>query len=163
MNALRPRRFALMIGTALAAISVAGLGALTTQLGPWYYGLRKPTWQPPDWLFGPVWTVIFVLAACSGFLALEHSPPQSRAKARILSLFAINAALNLLWSALFFRLHRPDWALVEVGLLWLSIAALMVVTAPQSKLASLLLLPYLAWVTFASALNFKIQQLNAPF
>lgn len=167
MNAIshhRPRsRMGLLIGAALAAISVAGLGALITELGPWYYGLQKPSWQPPDWLFGPVWTAIFALAAMSGFLALSRSPRHSRTSALILSLFAINGVLNICWSALFFKLHRPDWALVEVGLLWLSIAALIVVTARESKLASALLVPYLAWVSFASVLNYTIVKLNAPF
>jgi translocator protein len=153
----------LLLGAALAAISVGGLGALVTELGPWYYGLHKPSWQPPDWLFGPVWTLIFALAALSGFLALSHSPRHTRTSARILSLFAVNGVLNILWSALFFKLHRPDWALVEVGLLWLSIAALIVVTAPESRLASVLLVPYLVWVTFAAVLNYKIVELNAPF
>jgi len=156
-------RMQLLIGAALAAIAVAGLGALTTQLGPWYYSLTLPSWKPPDWLFGPVWTLIFGLAAASGFIALSNSPRHTRTSARILALFAINGILNILWSALFFRVHRPDWALVEVGLLWLSIAALMIVIGGKSRLASALLIPYLVWVTFAAVLNYSVVRLNAPF
>jgi tryptophan-rich sensory protein len=84
-------------------------------------------------------------------------------RARIILLFAINGVLNVLWSGLFFRLHRPDWALAEVGFLWLSIVALIVALAPLSKTASWLLVPYLAWVTFAALLNRAVVQLNSPF
>jgi translocator protein len=163
MMTAKQNRLQLLAGAGLAAIAVAGLGALTTQLGPWYYSLTLPTWKPPDWLFGPAWTVIFGLAAASGFIALSRSPRHSAVSARILALFAINGTLNILWSVLFFRLHRPDWALLEVLLLWFSIAALMAVISRASRLASLLLLPYLLWVTFAAALNYSVVQLNAPF
>lgn len=147
---------------ALAAFALGALGALVTELGPWYYALKKPSWQPPDWLFGPAWTLIFGLAAVSGVLAWRGT--DSRAgHARILWLFGVNALLNVAWSWLFFRLHRPDWALFEVGFLWLSIVALMVGLWPYSKAASWLLLPYLAWVTFASVLNLAIVRLNQPF
>ena len=82
---------------------------------------------------------------------------------RDIALFALNGFLNVTWSALFFRLKRPDWALAEVGLLWLSIVVLIVVIARHSKNASVLLAPYLAWVTFAAVLNLAIVQLNGPF
>ena len=147
---------------ALAAFALGALGALVTELGPWYYALKKPSWQPPDWLFGPAWTLIFGLAAVAGVLAWRGT--DSRAgHARILWLFGVNAILNVGWSWLFFRLHRPDWALFEVGFLWLSIVALMVGLWPYSKTASWLLVPYLAWVSFASVLNLAIVRLNQPF
>jgi translocator protein len=151
-----------IILAAVAAMIVAGLGALITELGPWYYSLEVPSWKPPDWLFGPAWTVIFTLAALSGYLSWSRSPRYSPNHARVLSLFAINGLLNIAWSALFFRLHRLDWALLEVVLLWLSIAGLMYLTARSSRLASLLLLPYLAWVSFAGCLNFVLLRLNGP-
>jgi tryptophan-rich sensory protein len=151
-----------VLAAALTAFAVASLGALMTDLGPWYQGLRKPAWQPPDWLFGPVWTLIFALAALSAVLAWQSA--RTRAARRwIVGLFGLNAFLNILWTMLFFRFHRPDWALLEVGLLWLSIAVLMVVLAPHSRAASWLLAPYLAWVTFAAALNLAVAELNAPF
>jgi tryptophan-rich sensory protein len=150
-----------MMAAALAASLVAGLGALTTDLGPWYYHLTLPRWKPPDWLFGPVWTLIFTLTAISGYLSWSRGRHDA-VSARILALLIINGILNIAWSALFFRLHRPDWALLEVGLLWLSIVALMVMTWRRSQLASWLLLPYLVWVTFATVLNFSVVQLNFP-
>jgi translocator protein len=147
---------------ALAATVVAGLGALMTDLGPWYLGLRKPSWEPPDWLFGPAWTLIFSLCAISGYLAWRNAPNRG-GRDGIVGLFALNGLLNIVWSAVFFRLERPDWALTEVGLLWLSILMLIIASARYSRLASLLLIPYLAWVSFASILNFMIVQLNSPF
>jgi tryptophan-rich sensory protein len=155
------RRRAILTAAA-AAIAVALLGGLASDIGPWYYGLAKPWFQPPDWLFGPAWTVIFALTALSGVWAWEAGPPL-RPWARILSLFAINGILNVLWSALFFTLHRPDWALGEVVPLWLSVLGLIAVIAPYSRRAAALLVPYLVWVAFAAVLNLAVVQLNAPF
>ena len=152
-----------LILSAAAGASFAGIvGALVTDLGPWYYGLRFPPWKPPDWLFGPAWTLIFACAAWAGAYAwLGARTAASRAV--ILALFALNLAFNILWSWLFFRLQRPDYALVQVGLLWLSIVVLIVVLRRHSRTAGWLLAPYLAWVTFAAALNYAIVRLNAPF
>jgi tryptophan-rich sensory protein len=145
--------------SALAACGVAALGASMTELGPWYYALRLPTWKPPDALFGPAWTVIFALAALScaaGWRALRSRP----ARLALCGYFAVNALLNILWSALFFRLQRPDWALLEVVLLWLSILWLVMVLYRPARLASWLLLPYLAWVSYAAVLNLAVVRLN---
>ena len=147
---------------ALAALAIAGLGALSTDLGPWYQQLKQPSWKPPDVLFGPAWTLIYALAAMAGVRAWEAAPSRS-AREWILALFALNAFLNLLWSLLFFRVQRPDWALVEVGFLWASIGLLIVVLGRWSRPAAWLLLPYLAWVTFAARLNWAVVQLNGPF
>ena len=147
---------------ALAAAAVATFGALMTDLGPWYGNLHKPNWQPPDWLFGPAWTLIFGLCALAGYLAWRHAPNRG-GRDGVLALFALNAFLNVLWSALFFRFRRPDWALPEAGLLWLSILLMIIVLPRYSKAASLLLVPYLAWVTFATVLNWAAVALNAPF
>ena len=143
-------------------IIVAGAGAFLTELSPWYHALRKPTWQPPDWLFGPAWTLILGLAAISALLAWRAAPDRA-SRALVALLFVLNGLANLGWSPLFFKLRRPDWALWEVPLLWLSILAPIVLLAPFSRTASLLLLPYLAWVSFAAFLNFTIVQLNGPF
>lgn len=163
MNAsVSSARWRPMLAAAAAALLVGALGAFVTELGPWYYNLVFPAWKPPDWLFGPAWTLIFGLAAMSGYLSWSRAPRYAVSHARILALFAINALLNLAWSILFFRVHRPDWALLEVGLLWLSILALMVMSYRTSRLASLLLLPYLLWVSFAAVLNLSVVRLNGP-
>jgi benzodiazapine receptor len=146
----------------LAALAVAVLGALMTELGDWYYGLRQPPWKPPDQLFGPAWTLIFALAALSGAHAWSRLP-ERRHREWLLVLFALNGFLNVLWSLLFFRLQRPDWALAEVGFLWLSIALLLAFLARHDRAAAWLLVPYLAWVTFAATLNLAVVRLNGPF
>ncbi len=144
------------------ALGVAALGAAASEIGPWYYGLAKPSWQPPDWLFGPAWTLIYGLAALSGVLAWRAAPTRGK-RQLVLVLFAANALLNVLWSELFFKLRRPDWALIEVVPFWLSIAVLIAVLAPISGTAAKVLVPYLAWVAFAAALNLAIVRLNGPF
>lgn len=145
-----------------AAIAVAVAGGLATRLGPWYQHLVKPSWQPPDWLFGPVWTVIFALIAAAGVRAWWDIPPGSERQA-VVALFAINGVLNVLWSVLFFALRRPDWALIEVVFLWLSILALIIAIGRHSPTGAWLLAPYLVWVSFASVLNWAIVRLNPTF
>jgi tryptophan-rich sensory protein len=147
---------------AAAAVLTAILGGTITELGPWYANLSRPEWQPPDWLFAPVWTAIFALAALSGAIAWQRAPTRAT-RDWIIILFALNGCLNLFWSFLFFRMHRPDWALVEVGLLWLSVLMLIVSLRKISGLSSLLLVPYLVWVSFAAVLNWKIVEMNGPF
>ena len=147
---------------AALALATGALGAWVTVLGPWYYQLHFPSWKPPDWLFGPAWTLIFSLAAMAGVLAWRGARTL-RDRAWILGLFAVNINLNVLWSGLFFRLQRPDFALVEVAFLWLSIVALIVVLRRHSSTASWLLVPYLIWVSYAAALNFAVVRLNTPF
>jgi benzodiazapine receptor len=156
------RRGKAALGAAAAACVVAALGALSTDLGPWYASLKQPDWKPPDWLFGPVWTVIFALAALAGLRAGLRAP-DAASRRRIVLLFVLNGALNVLWSLLFFRAQRPDWALAEVGFLWASILLLMLVLGRHSRGAAVLLLPYLVWVAIAAWLNYAVVQLNGPF
>ena len=147
---------------AASAIFVAVLGGLMTDLGPWYANLKQPPWKPPDWAFGPIWTVIFALTALAGLKALDAAPDR-RARRLILAALLLNGVLNILWSLLFFRLRRPDWALVEVGFLWASVALLIVVLGRHSRTAGVLLVPYLVWVSLAAALNAAVVRLNGPF
>ncbi len=144
------------------AIVLGGAGGLLTEIGEWYRDLNKPSWQPPDWLFGPAWTLILGLSGWSFYLAWTAAP-QLGDRAFIGALFAANFVLHLLWSPLFFKIKRPDWALFENGFLWLSVLSLFVFLGDYSTLAGWLNAPYLAWVTFAAFLNWKIVQLNAPF
>ena len=146
----------------LAALTVAALGATLTDLGPWYQSLQQPSWKPPDWLFGPAWTLIFGLAALSAVTGWQEAPDQA-AREWLIGLFALNGSLNVLWSLLFFHWQQPDWAVAEIALLWLSILCLMAVMARYSKRGCLLLAPYLAWVSFAAILNLSVVLLNAPF
>jgi tryptophan-rich sensory protein len=145
---------------AACAIVVLLVGGLATKIGPWYESLRKPSWNPPNWLFGPMWTLIAALAVWSAANAWVAAP---QAHGRILILFGLNAVLHMAWSPLFFLFKRPDRALIEVPCLWLSVLALVIGLAPLSLLSALLLLPYLLWVSVAAALNLTIVRLNAPF
>ena len=145
-----------------AALLVAVLGGLMTDIGPWYQQLRQPPWKPPDWAFGPVWTTIFALAAAAGVIGWRRAGSRV-AREHLWMLFALNGFLNVLWSLLYFRLHRPDWALWEVPLLWLSVLWLIVVLARYARLAAWLLVPYLIWVALAAALNWQTVRLNGPF
>jgi benzodiazapine receptor len=145
-----------------AAVLVAVMGGLATDIGPWYAALQKPPWQPADTWFGPVWTLIFALTAMAAVLAWWGSPDRV-SRQNLLIWLSLNALFNVGWSLLFFRLRRPDWALSEVLLLWLSIAVLIWLCWRRSRLAALLLLPYLAWVSFAAVLNLEIVRLNGAF
>ena len=156
------RQWKVIAVAAIAAAFVATLGATVTDIGPWYQELRKPAWKPPDWLFGPAWTLIFALAALSAATAWRDARTGIH-RDWIIILFSVNGTLNVLWSYLFFRAQRPDWALLEVILLWGSILLLIVYLARFSRTAAWLLLPYLAWVTFAGALNWAVVQLSGPF
>jgi tryptophan-rich sensory protein len=144
------------------ALAVLGIGGAATKVGPWYRGLKKPSWNPPNWAFGPAWTVILSLAAWAGVLGWTHAEDGFE-RTLVAGLFGVNIVCHMLWSPLFFNLQRPDWALIEVPFLWLSIVALMIVLAPLSHLAALLLIPYLLWVSFAAFLNFVMVRLNGPF
>lgn len=147
---------------AIAAAIVAVLGATITDLGPWYQSLEKPSWNPPDVVFPIGWTVIFALNTAA-IVSAWRAAPTPKVSDTIIGLFALNAFLNITWSMLFFRIQRPDLAFIEVLLLWLSILALIIYCGRYSRSSALLFLPYLAWVTFAGALNWAVVELNGPF
>lgn len=147
---------------AAAVTAVALIGGLMTDVGPWYESLSFPKLRPPNWLFGPAWTVIFILIAAASVVAWESAESEG-ARVRLVVLFAVNGVLNVLWSPLFFKLRRPDWALYELVPFWASIVVLIVELARISGFAAWLLAPYLAWVTFAGWLNWRVVQLNRPF
>ena len=146
----------------IAAVSVALLGATITDIGSWYRGLVQPRWAPPDAAYPVAWTAIYASAALAGVTGWLATPSW-REREGLLGLFALNGFLNILWSLLFFRFHRPDWALIEVLGLWLSVAALVVVIWRRSMTGAVLMLPYLLWVTFAGYLTMTIVRLNGPF
>lgn len=144
------------------AVLLGGLGGVLTSIGPWYRNLKKPSWQPPDWLFGPAWTLILGFAAWAAVLAWEGAPDDAGRNA-IIILYAVNFICHFLWSPLFFTLKRPDWSLIEVVFLWVSVLMLLLCLRQFSVLASWLIVPYFIWVSFAAILNLYIVRLNGPF
>ena len=150
------------IAAILWAVILGGAGGLLTTIGPWYRNLKKPTWQPPDWLFGPAWTIILGSAAWAAIISWEGAVDDT-GRRTIIILYGVNFICHLLWSPLFFTLKRPDWSLVEVVFLWASVLALCIELRQFSVLASWLIVPYLIWVSFAAILNLFIVRLNGPF
>ncbi len=149
---------------AVVWIVAMGVGGRTlTRLDQWYYNLRQPPWKPSDVLFGPVWTTIFLCAAVALVLGWRSPVATAATRAALVAAYLANTVLNLYWSYLFFRRHRPDLALWETALLWLSIVGMIVVLWPLSRVAASLIAPYLLWVSFASVLTRAVVKLNRPF
>ena len=140
---------------------IALVGGLMTNVGPWYEKLTFPRLRPPNWLFGPAWTTIYVFVAVGGVLAYDAADGAWRTL--LLGLFVLNSLLNVAWSPLFFKWRRPDWALIEWVPFWLSVAAIVATAYAIRPLSAAFLGVYLAWVTFAGWLNWRIVALNAPF
>lgn len=138
------------------------LGGLATDIGSWYLALKQPPWKPSDLLFGPAWTLIYACLGVAIVISWQRAVSDRHRKV-MAGLLILNLLLNVLWSVLFFLVRRPDWALWEVVFLWLSIGAVMAVMFPHSRLAALLVLPYLLWVAFAAVLNASVVELNMPF
>ena len=148
-----------LVAFVVASFAAAATGAIFRP-GDWYKQLDKPRWRPPDWLFGPVWTVLYASIALSGWLVWREAGIAGAALS--LGVYAVQLLLNAAWTPIFFGLHRPGLALIEIMVLWAAILATIVLFEPISVAAALLLVPYLAWVSFASALNFSIWRRNRP-
>ena len=142
----------------IAACFVVALTGSFFRPGVWYERLVKPSWRPPNWLFAPVWTVLYFMIAISGWLVWREAGFSGAALA--LTVYAIQLVLNAAWTPIFFGLHRAGLGLLDIVLVWLSIVATIWLFYPIHAGAALLLLPYLLWVTFAAALNFAIWRLN---
>ena len=144
----------------LICFAVAGCGAYVTAMSVngWYQTLNKPSWNPPDWIFGPVWTALYLMMAIAAWLVWRD---EGRASARSpLGWFAIQLGLNLLWSIVFFGMRQPGWAFGEIVLLWLTISITIRRFHAHSVLAAALMFPYLIWTTFAAVLNFWLWSMN---
>jgi benzodiazapine receptor len=144
----------------VALCLLAGLiGSLFTApaIATWYRDLQKPAWGPPNWVFAPVWTALYVAMGVAAWLVWRRAVP---GVAAALVLFAVQLALNVVWSGLFFGLHSPGAALLDIVLLWLAILATLVAFWRVSPAAGILLLPYLGWVSFAASLNYTIWRMN---
>jgi translocator protein len=144
----------------VVCLGAGGLGAIATtpEIEGWYKTIAKPSWNPPDFVFGPVWTTLFIMMAIAAWLVWK--PAGFKEAGLPLSLFGAQLALNVGWSWIFFGLHEPGWAVAEIVILWLAIVATTVAFFQCSKIAGWLMVPYLAWVSFASVLNFAIWRLN---
>lgn len=137
-----------------AAFLTAAFGAMFTP-GAWYASLAKPEWNPPSWLFGPVWTVLYFVNAVAAWRVWRTG----HSKVAIVAWF-LHLIPNALWSYFFFGLHRIDWALIDIILLNFAIVAVIALFYRRDKVAGLLMLPYLAWVSFAGFLNWTLFSLN---
>ncbi|MGB9149240.1 MAG: TspO/MBR family protein [Burkholderiales bacterium] len=162
MEFIRDKRH-LWLGLAaflLICFTAAGIGSFATYpaIPGWFASLNKPAWNPPSWLFGPVWTVLYAMMATAGWLVWRQLG--LLAAATPLFFFAVQLMLNTMWSVFFFGLHNPGLAFVDIVFLWLAIAMTVYFFWRVRPLAGALLLPYLGWVSFAAVLNFTIWRLN---
>jgi len=157
MTAIGVVMLLVFVGLCLGA---GAIGALFTApgLGTWYAALVKPPWNPPRWIFGPVWTTLYIAMAIAAWIIWRRrNLPGARSG---LWLFFVQLALNVAWPAIFFTFRSPELAAIEIVVLWLSITATVVIFFRIARVASLLMAIYLGWVTFAAALTFSIWRLN---
>ena len=149
-----------LIVCVLVVFAAAGLGGLFTKeaVSDWYRDLAKPWGTPPDWVFAPVWTALYILMAAAAWLVWRKGGFSAHRLA--LGLFLVQLALNAAWSPIFFGLGAFGWAFVEICVLWAAILATMIVFTRASALAGCMMLPYILWVTWAARLNFWIWRLN---
>jgi len=126
----------------------------------WYQTINKPTWNPPSWIFGPVWTTLYIMMGIAFFLVWK-SPAKPDVKRNAIILFAIQLTLNFFWSFIFFNQHQIGWALVEIITMWLFILLTIFAFGNISKTAAWLMVPYISWVSFATILNYTIWKLNS--
>lgn len=147
----------------LCVILCTTLGAIigistVSDIETWYATIQKPSWNPPNWIFGPVWTTLYALMGIA--FALVINSPASPHRNRAITLFIIQFILNLAWSPIFFKLHNLLWALIEIICMWVAIILTMFAFSRVHKTAPYLLLPYIAWVSFATLLTATIYSLN---
>lgn len=146
-----------LLGFILACAAAAAPGIIIRP-GEWYRALAKPSWRPPNWLFGPVWLVLYLSIAVSGWLVWRDVGPEAAAVA--LAIYALQLVLNGLWSVIFFGLHRPGLAFAEILCLLVAILATIAAFYPLHPIAAYILIPYALWVGFATLLNYSIWRLN---
>lgn len=138
---------------------IGGL-ATSSSVTTWYPGLNKPDLTPPNWLFGPAWTVLYLFQGLSLYLIRQTNAHDTVSKKITLSFFYLQLGLNLLWSVLFFGLKNPGLALIEIGFLDITVLFTIIAAHRINKTASYLLLPYIGWISFATWLNYQIFILN---
>lgn len=145
----------------LIPLVVGGVSGFFTATGVdgWYSSINKPSWNPPNWIFGPVWTTLYVMMGVALYIVWK-SAASATARRNAFILFGMQLLLNFFWSVVFFRLQSPGWALIEIIFLWIAILATIFSFATINKVAAWLLVPYISWVSFAMILNFTIWRLN---
>lgn len=153
-------RYLKLILCITAPLLIGGISGIATAsgIGTWYMGLNKPIFNPPNYLFGPVWSVLYVLMGVSLYLILQA--PKSEIRKKALIIFTVQLTLNFLWSFLFFKFELLGIALIEIIIIWLSIIAMIFQFNKLNKTAAYLQIPYLLWVSFASILNAALWWLN---
>ncbi len=150
-----------LILSLLLTIGVGALGGIVTageSSGEWYTNLNKPWYQPPSWLFSPVWTLLYILMGVAFYFVWRK--PLSRERNNAITIFLAQLLLNFLWSFLFFSMHSPGLALINIVVLWITILLTIFSFSKLSKTAAWLLVPYIAWVSFAAVLNWDIWRIN---
>jgi tryptophan-rich sensory protein len=149
-----------LVAAVAVCFGAAGIGAAVTtpQIPTWYAELNKPSWNPPAWVFGPVWSALYLMMGIAAWLVWRERGIEKAKGA--LSLFAVQLALNTLWSVLFFGWQNPQAAAIEIIVLWIAIAATIMAFWKHSRVAASLLVPYLLWVSFAAVLNWTIWWMN---
>jgi benzodiazapine receptor len=150
---------AVLAATPVIAASVLGNIATMPQINGWYATIAKPSFNPPNWVFGPVWTILFLMIGYA-FYRVLRTPDFTPSRRAAIAIFLVQMALNAAWSWAFFAAQSPLAGLLVIAPLWLSIIATIAVFWRVDTIAGALLLPYLAWVSFASVLNFAIWRLN---
>ncbi len=155
------KRWAVLIGFIVLSQLAGIIGSVFTvpAIDSWYAELVRPSFAPPNWLFGPVWTILYILMGIAAFVVWRVGTDRALVR-RALVAFGAQLILNTFWSIIFFGWQSPGWALVEIIFLWLAIGLTILSFARVSRLAAWLLAPYLAWVTFAGYLNYAIYALN---
>lgn len=145
----------------LAAFVAGAIGSSATfdSVRTWYPTLAKPSWNPPNWIFAPVWTTLYVLMGAAAWRAWRASSAEGQG-GPVIRAYVAQLILNALWSILFFAWHRPDLALIDILALWLLLVSFLVYCWRRDRVAAWLWLPYVAWVSFATALNAAIWHLN---
>ena len=143
----------------LAAVATVALVGANFTPGAWYEQLRKPSFNPPAVVFGPVWSLLYLLMAVAAWLVARA--PAGPARRKALLLMSAQLLLNALWSPLFFGLHSPGWAFVDISALWIVLAATLIAFSAVRTMAAWLLVPYLLWVSFALVLNGSIWLMNS--
>ncbi|HOZ69592.1 MAG TPA: tryptophan-rich sensory protein [Chitinophagaceae bacterium] len=150
----------LIIAIAIPVLVGAISGYFTiTGVESWYQTIQKPSWNPPNWIFGPVWTTLYVMMGIALWVVWKEDTSREL-KMIAFILFAAQLLLNFFWSFIFFKLEQPGWAFAEIVVLWLAILATIFAFGQVNKAAAWLLVPYIAWVSFAGILNYTIWRLN---